>query len=178
MFLTRYSMLWLAKNSLLLALVVTLSSCGFKPMYAKKGRDGTRACSNFAVEKIADQKLSTQRLRYKLQDALNQACINTDKNYRITVEIIRNREASSIEKDRTITRYNLNIVGNFNVFEGKSDKAIYNGASNMIGGFDTVVSDYGTYALEQDTEMKLMEEMANDMALRISSGLLRKKSAE
>ena len=59
------------------------------------------------------------------------------------------------------------------VIKGQNNFASSTGKN--IGGFDAQVSDYGTYALEEDTEKKLLEEMANDITLKISTVLLRKK---
>ncbi len=159
----------------LVAVVVLVSSCGFKPLYAQKGRDGTRSCSNFKVEKAKNPTLGAQRLQYRLQDSLNLACINTDKNYKVIVNVSREREAIAIQKDREITRYNLNLVGSYTVVDTTTNKPVDTGTSIMVGGFDAVFSDYGTYALEHDTEKKLYEEMANDLSLKISSRLLGKK---
>ncbi len=176
MYQTRYSTLLSAKNLIVVTLIVAVSACGFKPLYAKKEKDGSyKSCNNFVVSKIKSFGISGQRLQYKLQDALNQACVNPDVDYRVTLDVIKTKEGSSIQKDREVTRYNLNFNAKFSVTDSAKDKMVYHGNSTMVGGFDAQVSDYGTYALEQDTEKKLLEEMANDIALKISSVLLRKK---
>jgi len=162
---------------MVIALTLVVFSCGFKPLYAKKDKShGYKPCTNFTVEKVESHSISGQRLQYRLQDALNQACINTDTQYRIVLEnISRVREGVGIRKDREVTRYNLNINARFAVIDITQDKTIYRGSSIMVGGFDAQVSDYGTYALEDDTERKLFEDMANDIALKISSNLFRRK---
>ncbi len=176
MSLTKYSTLWLVRTIAVLAFVSVVTSCGFKPLYAKKEKGSNyKACTNFVVSKLSDFGVAGQRLQYNLQDDLNQACVNEGTDYRVVVEVKRSKEATLIQKDREVTRYNLNFTSSFAVREVSTDKLVYNGTSSMVGGFDAQVSDYGTYALEQDTEKKLLEELANDIALKISSSLLRKK---
>jgi hypothetical protein len=129
-------------------------------------------CDNFSVNKVETTGTAGQKLKYKLQDALNAACIKPENKYNIVIELTKTKEALGIQKDREITRYNLNLSGSYKVTD-ENGKNLYNGTSIMVGGFDTVTSDYGTYALEIDTEEKLLEEMANDIALKVSAKLLR-----
>lgn len=176
MFQGRSSISLLAKSLSVFAAVIMLASCGFKPLYAKQEKDGQyTTCKNFVVAKMKDFGVSGQRMQYKLQDSLNQACINPDKDYRVTIDMTKSRDATAIQKDREVTRYNLTFNALFSVIDTATDKEVYHGNSSMVGGFDAQVSDYGTYALEEDTEKKLLEEMANDITLKISTVLLRKK---
>ena len=168
-------MLSLLKSYFVLVLVLVVASCGFKPLYKKAEGENAHSCTNFTVAKMKAFRVPGQKMQYELQDALNQACINQDKNYRVEVDLSKTKGALAIQKNRAITRYNLTIVGNYRVYEDAAEKPSYQGTSTMVGGFDAVTSDYGTYALEEDTQVKLMDEMANDMALRISSQILRKK---
>jgi len=163
------------RNICLLVLIFLVSSCGFKPLYAKKDGEKNHSCDNFTVDKIKGYFIPGQKMQYKLQDSLDQACINQNKQYYISMDIIKGKNALSIQKDREITRYSLTLTGNYQLFEKGADKPLYTGTSVMVGSYDAVTSDYGTYALEEDTQAKMLEEMANDITLKISSQLLRKK---
>ena len=173
MFQTKFSMSWLA-SSLLVALVMVTASCGFKPLYANKERSGGKSCSNFHVNKISDFDTAGQKLQYKLEDALNLACVNSDKQYEITVNLTKGKGGSAIQKDTEITRYNISFTGSFSVKDKTTNKVVYSGTSVMTGSFAAQTSDYGTYALERDIDGKLLEEMANDITLKTSSSLLNK----
>jgi hypothetical protein len=170
MFQIKFSTLLSLKNFAVAALIISVTSCGFKPLYENKERKGGQDCNNFSVLDNNYSRVTFQKLKYNLQDSLNLACINPDKNYKVKVNITKTREGVGIQKDREVTRYNLRLVGSFTVIDSK-EKTVTSGTSNMIGGYDAVISDYGTYALEQDTELKLLEEMANDIALKIASKL-------
>jgi LPS-assembly lipoprotein len=175
MFQTKFSTSSLLKSAILLSFVSVVASCGFTPLYKKTNGDKSNSCTNFTVEKIKSFSISGQKMQYNLQDRLNQACINQNKEYKIQVDVVKTKGAGSIQKDREVTRYTLNLVGSYKVFEGDSEKAKFDGKSVMVGSFDAVTSDYGTYALEDDTQEKLLEEMANDISLKISSQLLSKR---
>lgn len=175
MYQTKFSTLWLAKFLLLTFAIFALSSCGFRPLYSNPGKNAGKSCDNFTVDKLEKFDLAGQKLQYKLQDSLNQACINSNVKYGVSVDLTKSKEAIAIQKDREITRYNLHYIGNFTVSDKSSGKEIYKGSTNMVGAFDAQTSDYGTYALEQDTESKLFEEIASDISLKISSNLLNKR---
>jgi LPS-assembly lipoprotein len=153
--------------SLTLIMVIT-ASCGFKPLYAKRSADSA-LCDNFRVKEVNLQDIG-QRLRYNLQDSLNNSCLGDDKKYQISISLERSLQALAIQKDREVTRYNAILVGDFSLIDEKGE-VIFAGSSKMIGGFDAVVSDYGTYAQEQDALDKLAEEMARDISLRIAAKL-------
>jgi hypothetical protein len=170
MFQIKSSTLLSLKNFALAAIIISLSSCGFKPLYENKEIKAGKTCGNFSIEEIKYSRIAAQKLKYNLQDSLNLACINSDKNYKVQIDLSKTSEGVGIQKDREVTRYNLRLVGSFRVLDSKG-KIITSGTSNMIGGYDAVISDYGTYALEQDTESKLLEEMANDISLKIVSKL-------
>lgn len=170
MFQIKFSTLSLLKNFALAAIIISISSCGFKPLYENKERKRGEDCNNFTVLDNKYSRVPFQKLKYNLQDALNLACISPDKNYKVKVNITKNREGVGIQKDREVTRYNLSLLGSFDVLNSEN-KTVTSGTSKMVGGYDAVISDYGTYALEQDTELKLLEEMANDISLKIASKL-------
>lgn len=150
-----------------------LASCGFKPLYEKAEANG--ACDNFKVNSV-DFSLAGQKMQYIIQDKLNQACINPEKDYIIDVKVIMTEEAVAIQKDRQVTRYNVVLDASYKISDLVSGKDIYSGKTKSIGGYDAVFSDYGTYALKQDTKNKLAEEMGREIAFKISYLLKSKKT--
>ncbi len=153
------------KNLITLSLILFLTSCGFEPLYKKSEAGG--ACDNFKVNTV-EFSLAGQKMQYMIQDKLNQACIDPTKEYVVDVKMALTEEAVAIQKDRQVTRYNVVLDATYKLIDLVTNKDIYTGKTRSIGGYDAVTSDYGTYALKQDTKNKLAEEMAREIAFKIS----------
>ena len=145
--------------------IFAISACGFTPLY-KKDSNNVEGCENFSVKSSGYEEVGI-KLRYRLQDKLNEACLNADKNYLVNLNIDKTEEAIGIQKDREISRYNIGLVSSYTVTESESEKT-FSGVSSLKGGYNAVASDYGTYAQQQDTFKKLAIETADDLALRIA----------
>ncbi len=153
------------KNILTLSLILLLTSCGFKPLYAKEKAGG--ACDNFSVNPI-NLSLTGHKMQYLVQDKLNQACIDSENDYNVDIKVGVGEESVAIQKDREVTRFNVILDATYTLTNKTSGKHIYTGKTKSIGGYDAVTSDYGTYALEQDTKNKLAEEMSREIAFKIT----------
>lgn len=162
------------KNLLTFSLIFLLTSCGFKPLY-KRETDKDR-CSNFIVNPVKFS-LAGQKMRYTIQDKLNQACIDEKNNYELDIKVNVTEQAIAVQKDREVTRFNIVMDGDYTLKNSATGKPIYTGKTRSVGGYDAVISDYGTYSLRQDTKNKLSEEMATEIAFKISY-LLKSKSSK
>ncbi len=149
-------------------LVISLASCGFEPLYANKNKskNGSGKCSNF---KVGDPKISLpgKRMQYLIQDKLNQACMNSDKNYLVDINSTLSEEAISIQIDRQVTRFNVILDSDYTLRDLDENKTLLTGKTKSVGGYDAVLSEYGRYALRQDAKNKLAEEMAQDISFKI-----------
>ncbi|HCR85496.1 MAG TPA: hypothetical protein DIV86_02345 [Alphaproteobacteria bacterium] len=156
----------------LLLLSFAVVSCGFTPLY-KRPEGKKSACNNFTVQ-INDIDSANQRLKYKLQDILNVSCILPDKKFNVVTTVNRSKQGLGVQKDREVTRFNVILDSSYNVFDS-DNKNIYSSRSRISGAFDAQISDYGTFALEQDTVNKLVEELAREISLKIASKLAKKQ---
>lgn len=147
-------------------LILALSSCGFTPLYKSQELDSTNICDNFTVESTHFEEIARE-VKYPLQDRLNRSCTNIDQNYIVKLSLDKSEEPVSIQKDREVTRYNVSLNIRYDVVENGED--LFSGNKRLIGGYDAVTSDYGTYIQEVDTAKKLAQEMSNDIALKILS---------
>jgi len=153
------------KSSILsLISIFLVSACGFQPVY-KHDTANSKSCKNFSVETQGYQEYGVH-LKYRLQDKLNRACINPEQNYVVNVVIDRSRESVSIQKNREVSRYNTTFSTNYSVTNITTGKS-WRGANNLIGGYDAVASDYGTYSQGEDTTKKLAIESADTIALKV-----------
>lgn len=154
-----------------------VASCGFTPIYQKNGissKSGVDSdCANISVESASKTRLD-QIFKYELMDRLESACILNKVNegkrtIKITPILDISKEAVSIQKDRSITRFNMKILTEYKIYD--DGEVIFEGKRSLKGGFDDSDSDYGTFAQENDTSEKLTKELARDISLKIISKL-------
>lgn len=150
----------------LLLISFALFSCNFKPVY-KSYEDGQ--CNNFSVKSENYEEVAV-KIKYPLQDKLNRACINKENNYKVNLILNKRKEPISIQRDREVARYNVLLYIKYKVTGAEKE---FSGDYKIIGGFDSVVSDYGTYAQEYDTMDKIAKEASYDLFLKILSKLER-----
>lgn len=153
----------------LLLLSVAVTSCGFTPLYKRPVNQET-ACNNFEVT-VPNIDAAGQRLKYRLQDLLNVACIRPDNKFKVGVTVNKTKQGLGIQQDREITRFNMILDSNYNVFDVDASKKIYSSRSRISGAFDAQTSDYGTYSIEQDTVVQLAEDLAREISLKIGSNI-------
>jgi LPS-assembly lipoprotein len=164
-------------SSIAIALTLVLTACGFEPLYAANQNEGSVLIgSSFKVDKI-DYGRPGQKLQYRLEDLLNHGK-NGEKQYRLNVALEKNTDGVGIQKDRYITRYNVRVRAVYEVFDIATSKKILSGTSSMVGGYDAVTSQFGTYSADENTTLSLMDELAKDIVLSISTKLSDAKSVE
>ena len=164
------------KSSILLLLSaviasVWVSSCKLKPLYAKQNRGDYKLCENFTVE-LKEKNIEGQKLKLLLSDLLSQTCVMENNDYKVSVNLNKAKQGLGIQRDREVTRFNMLMTANYNVYSTQDKKIIYSAKSRASGAFDAQVSDYGTYSIEQDTVKKLAEELAREMALKITTKII------
>lgn len=152
--------------SLLIALF-TLAACGFTPVYQKTetGKEVQHKLEDVTIAEIKQGRMG-QMLRTELTHNLG-----TDNKsgapYLLTITMDRKKEEQAIRQDREVTRYILRINGQYRLTDQASGKELAKGTSMMTASYDAVGSDFATYALEQDTERRLVKEMARDIHFRL-----------
>jgi hypothetical protein len=166
------------KNIITIILVLALAACGFQPLYAEQQNNKSILVgSSFDIQKIDKFGRAGQKLQYELEDLLNYSK-GGEKKYRLVVAPEKTKEGIGIQKDRFITRYNLRVRATYQVFDIASNRKIFDGATQAVGSFNAVDSDFGTYSLEENTLISLMDELAKDITLSISTKLSDAKSVE
>lgn len=154
---------------------LVLTACGFEPLYAAKQNEGSVLIgSSFKVDNV-DFGRPGQKLQYRLEDLLNHGR-NENKIYRLKVALEKRTDGIGIQKDRFITRYNVRVRAVYEVFDIATSKKVIAGTSSMVGGYDAVTSQFGTYAADENVTLSLMDELAKDIVLSISTKLSDAKS--
>ena len=166
------------KNIITLIIILTLAACGFQPLYAEQQNNKSILVgSSFEIKKIEKFGRAWQKLQYELDDLLNYSK-GGEKKYSLRVALEKNKQGIGLQKDRYVTRYNLIMRATYEVFEIASNRKIFGGLSQAVGSYNAVDSEFGTYSLEENTELSVMDELAKEIVLSVSTKLSDAQSVE
>jgi len=160
-----------------LLLLFTLAACGFQPVYSQKTASAnpelTGFFRNISIEEIPGK--AGQDLRNSLYDTLNPTSASGENLYRLEIKLKRDIIPMIIEKDRSITRYNLVYEAHIKLIEIASGKVIYTGAAQMSGGYDAINSDYAVYMAEGDAGHHVIRDLAEEIKNKLTSYFIKRE---
>lgn len=168
----------LLRNILMITVLLALASCGFRPVYKNYGEDATWSAELAAIEVTPltfdrhEQVLSSE-----LQDLLNPTSADVPAKYTLDLAVTRRRDASAIQRNRQITRYNLVVRAKYELKDKATNKVVKRGSSLMNASYDATASDFANYTAEEDSVRKIMKEIAKDIRFQLTTQFLDKKPA-
>lgn len=162
---------FLIKLSTFSAIIFMLAACGFSPIHKQYKGSNSNTGKLSAIKIDKPKTLKQQLLTNKLEDLFNPKSLATDPKYQLSFKFKQNDLALIIERDRTITRYKIEIEVTYKLRDLESGKIVNKGLVKREGEYDKVESDYATYASKKGTIKRIVEELAEDTRIRITSFL-------
>ena len=146
-----------------------LSACGFQPMYGRQDgrRPGFDAFSEVAIAPIPERV--GQLIRNRLLDQVNPYGEPGAARYTLGVTFARNRVAVAVDRDQTITRYNMTLVASYILTENASRTIVTRGSTRSVAAFNIVGSEFANIAAEHDAEERTAVSVADDISLRLGA---------
>lgn len=146
-----------------------LAACGFQPMYGRQDgrRPGFDAFSEVAIAPIPER--IGQLIRNRLLDQVNPYGEPGAARYTLGVTFARNRVGVAVDRDQTITRYNLTLVCSYILTENSSRTIVTRGSTRAVAAFNIVGSEFANIAAERDAEERTAVSVADDIALRLGA---------
>ena len=161
--------------SMLTAISLFLSACGFSPMHAPTGLGTSNihyddisvvmlTSDKAGVDNIAEDKvgfLLKQALRDRIGDTQNALY-----NLRITPSI--SRGGLGIGGDDVASRYDLTMTAKFELLDIKTGKIVFKNQVRSISTFAAPRDPYGTIAAENNASEQVARETADRILIRIA----------
>ena len=155
------------RQVLLLGLGLSLSGCGFRPLHKPRGSHGGIADLAFVkIDSISDR--SGQLVRNELLELFNPHGLSVQQVYRLSVILNEAKEGLAFQKDDSVTRFNLRLLGEFILRDERVDTAVLTGRSRAIAAYNVVQSDYANLIAERDARKRAASNIARDIATRVS----------
>ena len=156
-----------------LALVLALSGCGLRPMYAGGG-SGTVATSLRSVQVAPIPERAGWLLRNALVDRLGGEVGNPA--YRLEIDVDDDLTAFGIRGDAAVTRERRTLRTRYRLVDLGTGQVVLDATAGSDAGIDVVSSEYATVAAEQTAQERLAQVVADQMVARLALFMRNTKS--
>jgi hypothetical protein len=161
----------LLRNFLVGAALLSLSACGFEPMYGAREKSSVFALQSIAV-KDATFSRESGMLKAKIEDVFYRdapAAFSSEKAFEMTVSLLVERKATIIDKDGEVQRYRIKVNSPYRVINRSDDSEITSGTINRTVSYSTSDDNYAEYVSSEDVVIKAVSEIAEEYALRMGA---------
>lgn len=157
-------------SAALLAILIFLAGCGFRPIYAT-GADGSPPLNQLvAIRHVA----APDTVRALIGDALNDRILlkeGQNPKYDLYVKARESAERLAVQIDATVTRYNYRLRAEYTLVN-LEDGTRRNGKATAVTSYNIVSSQYSTLYAERTAQEKasrlLAEEIERDLLIQFS----------
>ena len=152
--------------------LIGLTACGFQPIYGESSRqENDRIARYFAATDIRTKSGARgQQLKNALEDQLNPNSIISDikKHYTLQVEVQVRRDATVIERDGSISRYNVNVSSNYRLRDANG-RTLKKGVVRRTASYNDVNEHFSSYIGEKDAIQRAIKEMSEDYKMQLAA---------
>lgn len=160
-------------------LMLSLASCGFKPMYGANSVNGSglaQVMANIDIDQIRNAQGRQERLSQLLRNNLLERISPLSSDGSQTLYLLKAnydvQEAGyGIREDESVTLQNLKLTVAFRLIDVNSDDAIMDGTARAIVTYDLVQSDFSNMTARNTSLERLSEEVSNQIITRIGTFL-------
>jgi LPS-assembly lipoprotein len=169
------------RRMLALTAGVTLSGCGFQPVYmpTASGKAGVaqRELAAIQVDIIPDRP--GQLLRQALQDRLEMGSSGVARRYELSVAFGISGEGIAIEQNTTVTRLRMIGTATWNlVAQDPGRTRLTSGSAKSVDAINIFDAQYFAADLENETaQRRLAEALADQITLQLATFFRRQEAA-
>ena len=151
----------------LLFALVSLAACGFRPLYAGGPNSARRLELGQITITPIESKLGVD-LRNELIDRITPAGEPIYPQYRLDVKLHEYREGLGIQRDTSVTRWNYQLIADYQLFDLGTGKLITKGNASSMASYSVVDSQFATLSAEQDAKKRASVDLGDQLELRLA----------
>lgn len=156
----------------LTAAALSVSACGFTPLYATPGVTPQLA----AIETVAPDGRAGFLLREQLDDVLARDA-GVAPAYRLTLSVREQRYARGVRVDNIANRYELRMQVGWRLADAKTNAEIRKGQVEATVTYDSADQPYAAIAAQNDGQERAATEAARKIQLDLAAWLAGKAGA-
>lgn len=148
---------------------VTLTGCGFKPLYQAQGgaKQSASVRQMAAIEIPPIQDRIGQVLRNALRDRLIPKGVARQSTHRLEVSVQDNRADIAILRDATSTFSKVTVEASWALVDKQTGAPVLRGTTRRVTSFPIPVSEFAALEAEKDARDRAVAEIADDIHLRL-----------
>jgi len=161
---------------------LTVTGCGFQPLYGNQARDGAGAQPGNAISDMAYVAVAPisdrvgQLVPNRLLERLHPRGQSDRTVFRLEVSLDESRDGLAFEQDDSATRYNLNLRAYFKMIDTRDGSELLNGTARAIAAYNVVRSDYANLISLRDARDRAALAVADGIESRIAVYFSRRRS--
>jgi LPS-assembly lipoprotein len=155
---------WLAFS----LVAVASASCGFRPLYGADA-SGAAIVAEFGAMRIGelDERLG-QMVRNELLDLVTPLGEPADPRYILQVDLFEEKQGLAIERDATITRFNLTLTANYDLLDARTRARVISGTVRATAAYNVLRAEFANVIAERDAEARTARVVAEEIKTRLS----------
>lgn len=151
-----------ARSLAFCAAAVSLSACGFHPLYGSQSGGTPQIFASIYVEPIPDR--AGYELRNRLIDLLDSSGSPQGARYRLKIEFSEDRRGVALQNDASITRYNYLLTADYTLSD-MSGAVVTHGHETTLAAYNIVASPYATLVAAHDAERRGADDLSERIRL-------------
>lgn len=154
------------KKSIIVALSLMVSACGFQPLYQAEGGNSEMVLTQLAGVEIAPipERLG-QIMRNRMLDLFGST---THPDYRLNVMLSDEIEGYGFRSDAAVTQEQVTMTADIVLNSVTSGDVEFETTLRARTSYDVVLSDFATYTQREDAKRRLVEELAEQLHRRLA----------
>jgi LPS-assembly lipoprotein len=149
-------------------LLLSLSGCGFAPLYGRHdgGGDVPAALNEVAVATIPNR--SGQMLRNDLLDRLYQQGTPANPRYDLTIGLEQTNADLGVRLDATSSRTQINLTARYSLNQRDTGAMIISGVAKTSVSYNKLEAQYATLTARENAETRALHEVSEQIINRLA----------
>lgn len=159
------------------AIAVSLTACGFRPLYGDHSVSAVSTVDLAAVQIDLIRDREGQMLRNELLDRFQPRGAALKPLYGLSIVLTQQRVGLAIRPDETGSRANLIILATYALRELASGDVVFSGSTRAVTGYNVLSSDFATTSSETDAVRRAVGDLTEQITTRVSVAIAGRKPA-
>ena len=156
----------------MLALTAGLATpgCGFRPLYGSSpGGVGQGVTDGLASVAVIQGASRVHQVMYgDLLDRLTPYGAPAQPRYELNVRLAESREGVALERDATVTRFNLTLEAEYVLRDAQTRQALTAGNVRAIAAYNVLRSEFTNVAAARDAQERAAQVLADEIKTRLA----------